>query len=264
MATTYGSTTCDGSGTFTGLNTGGDGLVGFDSSNQQEGVACLYTEMNGTAGYAYAYLDLSTPIGNGDYFHIGGWLWFARDWDFETPHSEHIEGSTSVPAIELYSTGSIKQIRLMCRPSQPAPSRHYWLIHSNIGNNIDIFDAGWHYGAWYYIDIYGYVDNTAGWVQVWENGIKRAEIAGIDTYSGSDWDRLILGASYENSAGTDICFVFDDFVVNDDASPSPPAGYGGTYGSPGNHNIIAPFYHDGRHCRGVVNSHWPTVLEWKH
>ena len=217
----YGSTSCDSSATFTGLVTSGDGLVGFDNVNEREGTACFYTDMDGAAGYAYGYVDLATAIGDGDYFHIGGWMWFARELDFATPTTPVL--SSAMACIRLYDTTGGKVIYLNITETAGGSGYHSWRVATNAGVGAgETFDPGWYRGLWRYINIYGYIDNSAGWVQVWEDGTNHCELTGIDTYPGNDWDRLILGSTFENDAENEICYVFDDFIVDDEASPAAP------------------------------------------
>ena len=258
----YGSTSCDSSATFTGLVTSGDGTAGFDNVNEREGTACFYTEMDNTAGYAYGYVDLATAIGDGDYFHIGGWMWFARDWDFATPSTPML--SSAMACVRLYDTVGGKVLYLNITATVGAGGEFEWRMATNAGVAAGSnFDPGWWRGVWRYIDIYGYVHNTDGWFQCWEDGTKHLEVTGADTYPGNAWDRLTLGSTSESNPANDICFVFDDFIVDDEASPSPPAGYGGGYGSPLRRGLIAPFYNDQRNARGQT-AKWPATREWQH
>ena len=218
----YGSTNCDASGSFTGIVTTGDGSTGFDNVNEREGVACFYADGDGAAGTAYGYLDLTTDIGDGDYFHIGGWHWFARDWDFSTPSNPVI--SSNQVALALHDTVNSKNIWFVQvhDGNKDAGGHSKWQVVCSIGSDSANGEPGWIRGVWRAIHIYGYVHNTAGWLQLWEDGTCWIEITGIDTYPGSDWDRLTLGFAFEGAAANDVCHVFDDFIVDDEASPAPP------------------------------------------
>lgn len=248
----YGATNCDEAGSFTSIVTNGDGVAGFDNVDEQEGVACFYTDMGGIAGYAYSVLALDTDIGDGDYFHIGGHLFHNRDYDFSVPGRAAPILDSPMVAIGLYSSGASKSIRFYTRNDLGGSGYANWTLWSNAlgaGEDKVTFDPSWGPGFWRYPHIYGYIHETEGWLQVREGGVTLAEITGIDTYPGSDWDRLVLGPTYEAHAVNEIFYAFDDFIVDDEASPIPP---GSGDGHPLCRGIISPWYNNQRNCRGAV------------
>lgn len=246
----YGATNCDEAGSFTNIITTGDGVTGFDNVHQQEGVACFYTEFGGLAGTAYGFKTLDANIGDGNYFHIGGKLWFAREWDFMTPNVPVL--ADNQVCLSLYDTVGGASIWFFMRTDGDldADGKFKWYLACSFGGGItNLGTPGWSRAGWKHIHIYGYAHNTEGWLQMWEDSVLHCEVTGIDTYPGSDWDRLVLGAAFEGAPANEICYVFDDFVVNDEASPLPP---GSGDGIPLARGIISPWYHNQRDCKGAT------------
>lgn len=254
----YGTNVCDASGTFTTMAKTGDGNYDFDTVNKQEGSASVYFESNGLAGTAYGISTLSSNIASGNYFHASFDFAFMRAWDWATPSEPAM--SASQACWQLYSSGAAKAIWLTIRSTKDGSGKYNWYAMVQDGDYQD-FSPGWVRAAWKDIDIYGYVHNTAGWIQLWEGGKKLVEITGQDTYFGSDYDQVRLGVVSEAAAASDWCFQFDNLVVNDDASPQPPAS---GYGSPLRRGIISPWRNNQRNARGQVNGVWPASREWVH
>ena len=213
---------CDALANFTSSTvTGGVGAHGIDTTHEQEGTGCYYVAISNAAGVAYSEKTLTSNIVNGSYWHLGFHLWHAKDYDFETPSA--LDNANYIRCIGIYDTVNDKRLGVQVEATPSATFGRQWTIASTAGTYaVKAFDPGWARAAWKYIDIYGYVHNTAGWLQMWENGTKWCEVTGIDTYPGNDWNRLVLGSSWEGAAANEVCYVFDDFVVDDEASPAPP------------------------------------------
>jgi len=114
------------------------------------------------------------------------------------------------------------------------------------------------FSSWTKVVVWAYLHATAGKLRLEIADAENGEDTSIVTLPNGSIDRLRWGLGW-GSAVKYAKVRMDDIVITDEA-------YSGwaNYGSPGNHNIICPAYNDGRHCRGVVNSHWPASLEWKH
>lgn len=90
-------------------------------------------------------------------------------------------------------------------------------------------------GRWYYIAIKGTIDNAAGVVEVWLDGIKVIDLSSQDTQNGGT--ATVNNIWWEQSAGTLASWYIDDIKVRDDAVPGVgglvvklPSADGGTNG----------------------------------
>jgi len=177
------------------------------------------------AGVAYSSKTLSTNVGDGDYVHIGFYHWFANDYDFTTPSA--LANSGYIRCLGLYDSVSGKRLGFRVEATAGGTTGRKWTIACTAGTATpapsDIFDPSWDHGTWRWIDMYAYIHNTAGWMQLWEGGTKWAEDQGIDTLPPGDYDELRVGINYRETTDDDACFVFDHIVVDDCASPSAPA-----------------------------------------
>lgn len=222
MAVTYGSTDCDASGSFTSITTTGTGATEFDATKKQEGTACFATAVTSGAGTAYGIKNLDTDITVGDYFTAYTWLWFAGDVPSGGAPFPPPTMTGRLDCFAIQATGVAKKIVLQMLDSTGASGNYEWRINSTTGGDVQVFDPGWTRNLMRRLKICAYIDNSAGWVQIWEGGIKWAEITGIDTYPAADYDIILPGIYWREDTDTEVCFAFDDVIVNDDASPVLP------------------------------------------
>ena len=246
MATTYLDFDCDLLGDFDSTSITGTGSMGTETTYQDEGAGCIWGDVNSGAGSAYGLVALAVNIGLGDYFHAAVSLWFNDDATFPTGNPPDM--SDHAAPWWLISSPSHLGVRML--ETFDGDSAHQWELHSNAGGGSDavVFEPGHLRSAWKRYHVYGYVHDSAGYLQLWVDGVKLAEITGIDTYPGAVYDTVAAGLiARGNVTGTDIGFGVDAIVINDDLSPLPP---GSGEGAPLRRRIISPWHNDQSTCRG--------------
>jgi len=212
---------CDALANFTANTATGTGEHGIDTDHEQEGTGCYYVEVASGAGVAYSEKTLSSNIVNGSYWHLGFHLWHAKAYDFETPAG--LDNANYIRCIGIYDTVNDKRLAMRVEATASATFGRQWRIISTAGTvAYTDFDPGWMRAVWQEIDMYGYIDNTAGWMQLWQGGTKWAEFTGADTLPVSDFNAIRVGINYRQDTNDFASFVFDNIVCDDEASPAPP------------------------------------------
>ena len=214
---------CDLLADFDSTTITGHGAMGTESTYQAEGAGCIWGDVDLGAGEAYGVKALTTPIADGNYFHIRVSLWFNLDASFPTGDPMALGGWAD--PLRLAETVSAKLIVLRMLETKVA-SRHQWEVVCNSASptaRITPIEPGWIRTAWHEAHIYGFVDDSVGWLQMWSGGSMLGEVTGIDTYPGAAWNSIVLGLrGRQETADTDIGFGVDGVLIDDEASPVPP------------------------------------------
>lgn len=216
---------CDNAGQFTSITATGTGATGFETTYHNEGSGAFATEVSSGAGSAYGIKTLDTNIGDGDYFHIAFDLLFMREWDFETPHNPDITGWTT--ALRLKSSATGKYIAFIMQNELGVSGNWKWVLQNSIsGSDFASGDPDWGRSKYHRGHIYGFIHNSLGWYQYWSGALPNptlhAQKTGIDTYPGDVYDQIYLGILWRTNTTTEVCFVYDDVLVDDAASPRVP------------------------------------------
>ncbi len=236
---------CDALGNFTSNTTSGTGSNGIDTDDEQEGTGCYWTHVGFGAGTAYSTKTLTSNIGNGAYWHLGFYHYFDKS---AFGGGQQLNNNNYVRCIGLYDTANNKRLGMRVDATPGAVAGRVWRIASTAGTTVSVaFDPAWTHDSWRWIDMYGYIDDSAGWMQLWEGGTLWAEFTGADTRSVADFNAINVGINYRQDTDDEVFFAFDYIVCDDDRSPLPP---GSGEGAPLRRRIISPWHNDQSTCRG--------------
>ena len=219
--TVYATIPCDEADDFDGIVTNGWGAAWFDDEHNAAGDAAFVVTFVGEDHWAYGHKMLGTSIGNEDYFRIGFWMRYDESGDFPASAPGVVKSSTST--IRLFDTVNTKILSLFIdgvEDPDPPPEEYPFRFVTNAGATAaaGTFEPGWKYGTYHYIELFGYVHATEGWVEIWEGGKCHLSLHDICTYTGSAWNQIRVGSNFNNDENF-FAYVFDDIVVDDGQPP---------------------------------------------
>lgn len=193
-----------------------------------QGTWAIELQANASSGsYAQARKDIGTSFTTGQHMHFKTWLLACRhDSDWGSPIAPVI--SAAYKFIEVSNTDGTQawSLRFNGTNGSTKGKKMYFYINS-AATSSPISADGLLASAFEQLDIYTYIHNTAGYIQLWVNGSKVIEKANIDTYIGKVVNRINMGCVWHSSASDRLCTYFDGdssgpMIWDNEASPDPP------------------------------------------
>ncbi len=182
-----------------------------------------------TAGWARCRKALGSALPEGTEYHLG--------MRFRVKNTVSIPSGNIV--IAAFDNGSgPAQFSLALHANQDASGYYKALAQVSNAPAPNAFSVnGIVEAQWHKIDLYCGLKNVNGFIQLFVNDIKEAEVYGVDTHN-FDTQRLTIGPSSKSNSASVGHFYYDEIVWDDEASPSAPGGSGTPWG----HHIISPLH----------------------
>lgn len=210
---------------FTSVTVTGTGAQAADAVTFYAGAASFRNLTTNGAGTSYGRKTLALTWGLNSLRHVGGRFMVNDDSSPTTSPADWTISSSSVQHLSVYESGTSKGIFFSQNNPAGATKGKIFTLSNNIdakySNTVDGVTAG----TWVKFDLYVRVHNTAGYVQLWFDDVKVAEIVDSDTYNAAVYDRLDAGVILKGATTSIGCIWWDALVADDAISPSPPAGY---------------------------------------
>ncbi len=165
-----------------------------------------------TAGWARCRKALGSALTEGTEYHLG--MRFR------------VKNTVSIPSggivIAKFDNGSgPAQFSMSLNTAQDGSGNHLAQIVSSNGPTVAYSVNGIIEAQWNKIDLYCGLKNTNGFIQLFVNDIKEAEVYGVDTHN-FDTQRLTIGPSSKSNSASLCHLYYDEIVWDDAASPVTP------------------------------------------
>jgi hypothetical protein len=168
-----------------------------------------------TVGKARCYDSNVIDVGSGEELWLSGWFYFPAAFD--------VDSGVNWGILYIQQSGS-----------------PYYNIRVDINDNEELFvhnrvnDTSYYQSSpisvpqdqWVGVELYVYVHDTNGIIQLWQDGVKIIDVTTIDTRAASNWRHCYAGCGWmSGTQTTDVDYWFDEVYVQDEQKipPAPPA-----------------------------------------